>query len=322
MEWVRNEWKVFIKTSNITCSSIILQYNRRQNYFIGGTMEQRSSQHQLEKQKKNDWLLRFVKGMFIGSGFILPGVSGGALAAIFGLYERMISFLANVTKDFKKNILFFLPVGIGALAGIVILSFGVSYLLGNFETIILWFFIGCIVGTIPALCLKVRQARRSTRDILILIASFAGGCLLLYLGENAIGGSVEANFFTWMIAGGLISLGIIVPGLSPSNFIVYMGMYKQMSDGFKTLDMSVILPIALGGLVTLALFSKLVHYIFRKAYPQLFHFIFGIVLASTVMIIPTNYTGFDIVQYLACVAMLGFGTWLGAFMAKLEDTYK
>ena len=86
--------------------------------------------------------------MFIGSGFILPGVSGGALAAIFGLYERMIAFLANVTKDFKKNVLFFLPVGIGALAGIVVLSFGVSYLLGNFETIILWFFIGCIVGTI------------------------------------------------------------------------------------------------------------------------------------------------------------------------------
>ena len=99
-------------------------------------------------------------------------------------------------------------------------------------------------------------------------------------------------------------------------------MYNQMSDGFKTLDMRVILPIALGGLVTLALFSKLVHYIFKKAYPQLFHFIFGIVLASTVMIIPTNYAGFDIVQYLACVVMLGFGTWLGAFMAKLEDTYK
>ena len=72
-----------------------------------------------------------------------------------------------------------------------------------------------------------------------------------------------------MIAGGLIALGIIVPGLSPSNFIVYMGMYKQMSDGFKTLDMSVILPITLGGLVTLALFSKLVHYIFKKAYPQI-----------------------------------------------------
>ena len=53
---------------------------------------------------KSDWFLRFIKGMFIGSGFILPGVSGGALAAVFGIYERIISFLAHITKNFKENV--------------------------------------------------------------------------------------------------------------------------------------------------------------------------------------------------------------------------
>ncbi|MEL5939996.1 DUF368 domain-containing protein, partial [Tetragenococcus halophilus] len=77
-----------------------------------------------------DWILRFVKGMFIGSGFILPGVSGGALAAIFGIYERIIGFLAHITRNFKENVLFFLPVGLGGLTGIFILSFAVSFLLG------------------------------------------------------------------------------------------------------------------------------------------------------------------------------------------------
>lgn len=65
----------------------------------------------MENQKvgytTKDWMLRFVKGMFIGSGFILPGVSGGALAAVFGMYERLISFLAHLTKNFKENVLFF-----------------------------------------------------------------------------------------------------------------------------------------------------------------------------------------------------------------------
>lgn len=278
--------------------------------------------HTKKSSFSRDWFLRFIKGMFIGSGFILPGISGGALAAIFGLYERMIAFLANITKDFFKNILFFLPVGLGALSGIVILSYGVSFLLGNYETIILWFFVGCILGTIPALWKEAGKEGRSLREIIILIVSCIGGVLLLQFGNQAIGGSVDANFFTWMIAGGLISLGIIVPGLSPSNFIVYMGMYKQMSDGFKSLDMNVIVPIGIGAILTLAAFSKLVHYIFKRAYPQLFHFIFGIVLASTVMIIPTDYSGFSIVQYLLCVALLGFGAWVGAWMAKLEDTYK
>lgn len=281
-------------------------------------------QHRHTKQFRigSDWWLRFLKGMFIGSGFILPGISGGALAAIFGLYERMIEFLADIRKDFLKNVWFFLPVGIGALAGIVLLSFGVSFLLGNYETIILWFFVGCIVGTIPALWKEAGKEGRTTREYIILVAAFVIGCAILFFGQGAIGGQVAANFATWMIAGGLIALGIIVPGLSPSNFIVYMGLYKEMSDGFKTLDWQVIVPIAIGGLITLALFSKLVHYIFTKAYPQLFHTIFGIVLASTVMIIPTDYSGFHLTQYLMCVALLGFGAWVGAWMAQLEDTYK
>ncbi len=98
-----------------------------------------------------DWLLRFIKGMFIGSGFILPGVSGGALAAVFGMYERLISFLAHITKNFKENVWFFLPVGLGGVTGVFLLSFLVSFLLGAYETTILWFFVGCIAGTVPTL---------------------------------------------------------------------------------------------------------------------------------------------------------------------------
>ena len=95
-------------------------------------------EHQEEKQQP--FLYRFLVGILIGSGFIVPGVSGGALAAIFGIYERIIGFLANLTKNFKENILYFIPVGLGALFGIVLFSFGVSYLLANYATIVSWFF--------------------------------------------------------------------------------------------------------------------------------------------------------------------------------------
>lgn len=285
-------------------------------------MEHQTRTEMHSQKNRTDWILRFVKGIFIGSGFILPGVSGGALAAIFGMYERIISFLANLTKNFKENVLFFIPVGLGALAGIVVLSFGVSYLLGNFETVIMWFFVGCIAGTIPALWREAGKEGRSMREIIILMVSFLLGLILLYLGKSSFHGNVTPSFGSWMICGALIAGGVIIPGLSPSNFIVYMGMYKEMSDGFKTLDMHVIIPIAIGGLLTVILLSKVVHYIFQKAYPQLFHFIFGVVLASTVMIIPLSYPGFTYVGYLACVALFLLGTSLGLWMSKLEDTYK
>lgn len=274
-----------------------------------------------EKGRGGDWLLRFVKGMFIGSGFILPGVSGGALAAIFGIYERIISFLAHITRNFKENVLFFIPVGLGGVTGVFLLSFVVSFALGTYENIVLWFFVGCILGTIPALWKEAGKKGRSSRDIGILIASFAAGLLFLWKGSGLFG-HVDQNFFTWMIAGGLIGLGIIVPGLSPSNFLVYMGMYKAMSDGIKTLDLGVIVPIGIGGLVCVLGLSKVMDYIFSKAYPQLFHFIMGIVLASTIMIVPTDYSGFTVGNFAACVVLCLAGAALGAWMSRLEEKYK
>lgn len=276
---------------------------------------------QATKANSKDWMLRFVKGMFIGSGFILPGVSGGALAAIFGIYERIISFLAHITKNFKENVLFFIPVGLGGVTGVFLLSFVVSFLLGTYETIILWFFVGCILGTVPALWKEAGKKGRSRRDLIILAVSFLAALAFLWKGSSLFS-EVPQNIWTWTLAGFLIALGMIVPGLSPSNFLVYMGMYKAMSDGINHLDMSVILPIGVGGVVTVLTLSKLMDYIFSKAYAQLFHFIMGVVFASTVMIVPTNYGGFGIGGYFACLMMCLAGALLGAWMSRLEERYK
>lgn len=269
-----------------------------------------------------DWFLRFVKGMFIGSGFILPGVSGGALAAIFGIYERIISFLAHITKNFKENFYFFLPIGIGGLSGVFLLSFGVSFLLGNYETIILWFFVGCIIGTVPSLWKDAGKKGRNNTDISILGITFVIALIFLIFGQQLFPDNVEQNFITWTIAGALIGLGMIVPGLSPSNFLIYMGMYKAMSDGIKNVDFGVIIPIAIGGIVCVLSLSKVMDHIFQRAYSKLFHFILGVVFASTIMIIPLNYQGFGIIQYVMCAVLCFAGIMLGKWMSQLEEKYK
>ncbi|EMF0168836.1 DUF368 domain-containing protein [Enterococcus hirae] len=252
------------------------------------------------KDSGKDWLLRFVKGMFIGSGFILPGVSGGALAAVFGIYERLISFLAHLTRNFKENVLFFLPVGLGGISGVFLLSFLVSFLLGAYETTILWFFVGCIVGTVPALWKEAGKKGRQSGDIILMIVTLIVAYFFLLYGSQLFDGQVEQNTVTWIIAGGLIGLGMIVPGLSPSNFLVYMGLYKAMADGFKEARLDVILPIGLGAVVCVLTLSKLFDFIFSKAYSKLFHFILGVVFASTVMIVPTDYTNLSLLGIIFC----------------------
>lgn len=268
-----------------------------------------------------DWILRFVKGIFIGSGFILPGVSGGALAAVFGIYERIISFLAHITKDFKKNVLFFIPVGLGGITGIFLLSFAVSFFLGAYETQILWFFVGCILGTIPALWQQAGKKGRQSKHIVILVISLVASLVFLLYGQNLFNGQVPQNFGTWTLAGSLIGLGVVVPGLSPSNFLLYMGMYKDMVDGVKTLDFAIIIPIGLGCIACVLLFSKLMDYVFSKAYSGLFHCILGIVFASTAMIIPRNfnYLSFGVI---ACIVMCIAGIALGSWMSALEEKFK
>lgn len=269
-----------------------------------------------------DWILRFVKGIFIGSGFILPGVSGGALAAVFGIYERIISFLAHITKDFKKNVIFFIPVGLGGIVGVFLLSFAVSFFLGNYEVQILWFFVGCIIGTVPALWKQAGKKGRKNKHINIMVISFFLSLAFLLFGEQMLsGGQVPQNIFTWAIAGALIGLGVIVPGLSPSNFLVYMGMYKDMADGVNSLDLAIIIPIMIGAAACVLLLSKLMDYIFSKAYAGLFHGILGIVFASTIIIVPRNFNYLSL-GVIVCIIMCIAGAALGYWMSALEDKYK
>jgi putative membrane protein len=275
----------------------------------------------MENNRRADWILRLVKGIFIGSGFILPGVSGGALAAVFGIYERIISFLSNIFKDFKENILFFIPVGLGAFFGMFLFSFVVSFMLGSAETYTLWFFIGCIVGMLPALFKQsAKKGRKPWHFALVAIVCAASFWLLKAL-ETLVAVDMPRNMLTWLMAGGIIGLGVIVPGLSPSNLLVYMNLYKPMADGIKGLDFMVILPLIAGVLACVILLSKLMSYIFSRAYAVLYHCILGIVFASTLIIVPFQFNYLS-VGGLYCLVALIAGAALALYMSKLEDRYK
>ena len=275
----------------------------------------------MAKNGSFDWFLRFVKGMFIGAGFILPGVSGGALAAAFGLYERMISFLAHLSVDFVKNFLFFFPVGLGGLAGIFLLSFPVSYFLETAEAEVLWFFIGCIIGVLPPLFKEAAKKGKSTRHTVIMLLTAAFGFLFLNNMRHLIDGSVPLNAFTWLAAGGIIGLGMIVPGLSPSNFLVYLNMYKPMTDGIGSLDPTIIVGLGVGAAITVLALSKLINKIFQAAYTAFYHVILGVVLASTIMIVPRN-ADYTIRTIAVCVLCCLAGILLGLWMNRLEEKYK
>ncbi|GFH40560.1 DUF368 domain-containing protein [Lactococcus insecticola] len=277
------------------------------------------------------WLIRLIKGVVIALGFILPGVSGGVLAAILGIYERMLSFLAHIRRNFKADFFYFLPVGIGGILGIGLLSRPLEFLLAHYQVIVLWGFAGAIIGSLPALWVESQSRHKRDRiDFAWLIGTFIVSLVVLY-ALPYIFGTLPANFGTFILAGILIALGVLVPGLSPSNLLLILGLYTPMLTGFKSFDLlHVFLPIVIGGVLAMLLFAKGMEHLLETQHSRVFHFILGIVAASTLLILVPNakvadsisYTGANAMTFILAVIFAALGLLLGIWMSHLEETYK
>ena len=277
------------------------------------------------------WISKMIKGIVIALGFILPGISGGVLAAILGIYERMIRFLAHPFKQLKEDILYFLPVAIGMLLGIGLFSYPIEYLLEHYQVYVLWSFAGAIIGTVPSLVKEAnRDSERDKIDLIWFWTTFIISGIALY-GLNFVVGSLSASFFNFILAGSLLALGILVPGLSPSNLLLILGLYAPMLIGFKSFDLfGTFLPIGIGAVLTLIAFSKFMDYALRVYHSRVYHFIIGIVLSSTLLILLPNtgnpesisYAGLSIVSYVIIAFFFALGIWLGIWMSQLEEKYK
>ena len=243
----------------------------------------------------------------------------------------MIRFLAHPFKQLKEDILYFLPVAIGMLLGIGLFSYPIEYLLEHYQVYVLWSFAGAIIGTVPSLVKEAnRESERDKVDLIWFWATFIISGISLY-SLNFVVGSLSATFLNFILAGALLALGILVPGLSPSNLLLILGLYSPMLTGFKTFDLfGTFLPIGIGAALTFVAFSKFMDYALRVYHSRVYHFIIGIVLSSTLLILIPNagssesisYAGLSIVSYVIIAFFFALGIWLGIWMSQLEDKYK
>jgi len=258
-------------------------------------------------------MIKFLKGLLIGGGAILPGVSGGALAAIFGIYEPLISFMSNPKVNFKKNIYYFAPIFTGAIIGIILLSRLLSYFLTHNLTQISLFFVGCILGIFPSLIKQAALHGRKTSHIVLAITIAIVSFWIMTSFNTSSVAQISEGFFTWIMAGAILGLGLVLPGLATSNFLMYINLYEPMNTAISALDFHVLLPLTVGTVGIFILLSKLIKWLLEKYYAIIFHIIIGLVLTSTVMIMPQNAN----LTVLNAVSLLA-GILLGSLMALTE----
>ena len=238
-----------------------------------------------------------ICGAAIGGGAILPGISGGVLCVVFGVYRSMMELFSHPIRAIKKNWQMFLFVGIGWILGFWLFAKVIEFLFAKSEMMATWIFIGLIIGTIPALYKEAGKHGRTKGSFVSMFVAFAALISLLTYVQYGEFVQVKANFGWYIFSGVLWGLSIVVPGMTSSSILMSLGIYQDLNSGIAAFDLSIIIPWVLGMFGTAVLMARLVTYLFEKFYSFSFHAVLGIVLASTIAIIPLEYN--NILQFLA-----------------------
>ena len=254
------------------------------------------------------FLLNCAKGILIGSGAILPGISSGVLCIIFGIYEKLLDSIIHFFKDIKTNIKFLLPIVIGVAIGILIFSNFLNYFLIHFPIQIKSIFIGLILGSIPSLIKESnKKSEFKPSFLLYTLFAFLFGIFLVIL-ENYIPNTQAGssfNFFYLMMAGFIMSVGIIVPGVSSTIILMLMGVYSTYISSISTLYFPVLIPMGLGLIVGCFIFMKLTDFLLNNFYEKTFYSIIGFSLGSILVLMPD--ISFDITGIISILCVfLGF----------------
>jgi putative membrane protein len=213
---------------------------------------------------------------------------------VFGIYEPLLRFLANIRHNFLKNILYFLPIGIGGILGVIGFSAVVDFAFTHYAAQFIWLFIGFICGTFPSLFKTSGKEGRKPWHWILLLGMAIGTFFLMRWLETIQNVTVAPNFLVWIMSGALTGFGLVIPGMSPSNFLIYLGLYQPMASGIRQLNFGVIIPLILGVVIVILIFAKLINWLFKKQYAFMYHFILGIVVGSTAAIIPAGVAGWTI----------------------------
>lgn len=272
-------------------------------------------------------ILLIIKGFVMGIANIIPGVSGGTLAIILGIYEQFISSISHFFKNIRENIKFLLPILIGIVLSIISMSNVIDYSYNNYPIPTTLFFVGLVLGGIPLLYGKVKGKKDSSllSNIIIFLITFSLVIFMAFADKIFNTGSISFSnmsvfsYILLFIVGVITSATMVIPGVSGSLVLMLLGYYYPIIKLIKNLskfqNLSTNLPIlivfGLGVLLGIILISKLIEYLFKKHQTKTYYGVLGFIFAS-IAAIPISTVkevslSFNIIHILIGVVMLVIG---------------
>lgn len=239
-----------------------------------------------------------VFGMIIGVANVIPGVSGGTMAVLLNIFDKLMN--AFSIKNIKKNLVFLLELGLGAAVGIVLFSKGIKFLLESYPVATNFTFIGLIIGSLPMIYKRAtRQTFRKTSLIPFFIALSVMVALSVVNGE-AMSGQVftqlTAGRFFLLIAWGAIAIvTMIIPGISGSLVLKVLGGYDTVIGAVAGLNLSdlpgslnsllLLLPFGIGCIAGALVGIKIIKTLIQKYEQPTYFAILGLIVGSPISMV-------------------------------------
>ncbi len=178
------------------------------------------------------FLTNVVRGAAIGIAFIIPGFSGGSVAAILGIYEKLVGSVAGIFKQFKKSILFLLPILLGMILGVAALIYPIQLGLEHYPIPTVSLFVGLAIGGLPSVTEKLKGGKFRWEYLISLIIPLAAAASLCFIPSAKEGVdlfSLDAGGYFLLIVIGIVgSCALVIPGISGSMLLLIFGYYTPI----------------------------------------------------------------------------------------------
>lgn len=245
-------------------------------------------------------LILFIKGIVLGVAFVIPGVSGGTLAVLMGIYEELIEAASNFYKsiaDFKKYIMYLLPIGLGVVFSVAVFAKLIKFGLDKAPIITILIFLGMIIGGIPALVRNVKGTKINLKDMtLMLVGLIIVISMLIFHKSNSnvvLTNMSITGYITLFLVGAIAAVTMVVPGISGSFTLMLIGYYEPILNlvnnitSFKNLGPNLILIFIfmLGVFIGIIFISKIIEWCLKHYKRETYYAIIGFVLSSIISVI-------------------------------------
>ena len=242
-----------------------------------------------ETEKFMENLKAVIKGAIIGGTMLVPGVSGGSMAMILGIYNRLITAVSSFFKNIKNNLIFLLLFVAGAGVGMLLFAKPLLSLIENYTKPMMYFFIGAVAGGIPMIYRLARVKTFSIKQVIYVIVGIAIVLLFAFLPEDTFTGgnaSEKTNLIIQVIAGIVAAVALVLPGISVSYMLLIMGLYDKTMKAISELDIVFLLPMAIGLFLGIVLITRLLENAMERHPQPTYLIILGFIIGSIVQVFP------------------------------------